>query len=131
MDIARQYETIFIAKPELSPDDIKTLSDKIKEIINQGAGQLAKFEEWGVRRLAYEVKKQNRGFYVFMGYFGSTKLVRELERNLKIDDRVIKYLTVKIGDASSAESVQPEAAATKAEPAGKTESKPQPPGEIS
>ncbi|MFH1146865.1 MAG: 30S ribosomal protein S6 [Pseudomonadota bacterium] len=131
MDIARQYETIFIAKPEISPDDLKGLGDKIKDIIDQGAGQLGKFEEWGVRRLAYEVRKQNRGFYFFTGYFGSTKLVRELERNLKIDDRVIKYLTVRIGDASSAETAQPEAGATKAEPGEKAEPKPQLPEEIS
>lgn len=102
----RRYETIFVARPDLSPDDLKTLFDKMTGIITQSNGQIVKFDEWGVRRLAYEVQKQSRGFYCFADYVGSQTLVKELERNLKIDDRVIKYLTVKTEDAFSPESLQ-------------------------
>lgn len=115
MGITRRYETIFIAKPELASDDLKTLADKMKAIMAQGGGQVVKFEEWGVRRLAYAVKKQIRGFYFFSDYAGDAALVKELERNLKIDDRVIKYLTVKAEDAFHPESLPVEAEEEKPE----------------
>jgi small subunit ribosomal protein S6 len=109
MGVPRRYETIFIAKPNLSPDDLKNLADKMRDIMVQGGGQSVKFDEWGVKRLAYAVKKHNQGFYFFTDYAGTPALVKELERNLKIDDRVIKYLTVKIEDAFHPESLQVEA----------------------
>ncbi len=108
MSVARRYETIFIARPELSPDDVKTLNEKVTDIIARGKGQVIKLDEWGVRRLAYEVKKQTRGFYCYLDYCGNQALVKELERNLKIDDRVMKYLTVKLEEAFSPESLQTE-----------------------
>lgn len=114
MGVPRRYETIFIAKPNLSPDDLKNLADKMKDIMVQGGGQIVKFDEWGVKRLAYAVKKHNQGFYFFTDYAGAPALVKELERNLKIDDRVIKHLTVKIEDALHAESPQVEAEEEKA-----------------
>ncbi|MDO9462172.1 MAG: 30S ribosomal protein S6 [Deltaproteobacteria bacterium] len=114
MGVPRRYETIFIAKPNLSPDDLKNLSDKMRDIMVQAGGQIVKFDEWGVRRLAYAVKKHNQGFYFFTDYAGAPALVKELERNLKIDDRVIKYLTVKLEDALPAESLQAEAEEEKA-----------------
>ncbi|TSA13898.1 MAG: 30S ribosomal protein S6 [Deltaproteobacteria bacterium] len=114
MGVPRRYETIFIAKPNLSPDDLKNLADKMKDIMVQGGGQIVKFDEWGVKRLAYAVKKHNQGFYFFTDYAGAPALVKELERNLKIDDRVIKYLTVKLEDALPAESLQAEAEEEKA-----------------
>jgi len=109
MGVPSRYETIFIAKPNLSPDDLKNLADKMRDVMVQGGGQIVKFDEWGVKRLAYAVKKHNQGFYFFTDYAGTPALVKELERNLKIDDRVIKYLTVKIEDALHAESLQVEA----------------------
>ncbi|MDP2992204.1 MAG: 30S ribosomal protein S6 [Deltaproteobacteria bacterium] len=114
MGVPRRYETIFIAKPNLSPDDLKNLADKMRDIMVQGGGQIVKFDEWGVKRLAYAVKKHNQGFYFFTDYAGAPALVKELERNIKIDDRVIKYLTVKIEDALHAESPQVEAEEEKA-----------------
>ncbi|MFZ5993926.1 MAG: 30S ribosomal protein S6 [Thermodesulfobacteriota bacterium] len=124
MGVPRRYETIFIAKPNLSPDDLKNLADKMKDIMVQSGGQIVKFDEWGVKRLAYAVKKHNQGFYFFTDYAGTPALVKELERNLKIDDRVIKYLTVKIEDALHAESLQVEAEEEKAKEEPASEDKP-------
>ncbi|MEW6327156.1 MAG: 30S ribosomal protein S6 [Thermodesulfobacteriota bacterium] len=109
MGTLRRYETIFIAKPNLPLDDLKNLAGKMRDIMLQGGGQIVKFDEWGVKRLAYEVKNYNQGLYFFTDYAGTPALVKELERNLKIDDRVIKYLTVKIEDAFHPESLQAEA----------------------
>lgn len=114
----RRYETIFIAKPQLSPDDSKNLAGKMTEIIVQGGGQIIKLDEWGVKRLAYVVKKQSQGLYFCTDYAGNPALVRELERNLKIDDRVIKYLTVKIEDALHPESLPTEPEEEKVEAKG-------------
>ncbi len=111
----RRYETIFISKPESPPDDIKNLATKMKDIITQGGGQIIKLDEWGVRRLAYNVKKHSRGFYFLADYAGDPPLVKELERNLKIDDRVIKYFTVKTEDAFHPESPQAETEEEKGE----------------
>ncbi len=109
MGVPRRYETIFIAKPNLPPDDLKNLADKMRDIMVQGGGQIVKFDEWGVKRLAYAVKKHNQGFYFFTDYASTPALVKELERNFKIDDRIIKYLTVKIEDAFHPDSPQVEA----------------------
>ncbi len=118
MTDTRRYETIFIAKPELAPDDLKGLTDKVRDIVTQGAGQIVKLDEWGVRRLAYVVKRQSRGYYYFLDYAAGQALVKELERNLKIDDRVIKFLTVKVEDAFQSDVVVAGAGEEETEQAG-------------
>lgn len=113
----RRYETIFIAKADLTPEDLKALTEKVQGIINQAGGQITKFDEWGIRRLAYEVRRQTRGFYCFIEYGAGEALIKELERNLKIDDRVIRYLTIMAEDIFHPESIQATSEELKQEPA--------------
>lgn len=94
----REYETIYILRPELTNDAISQVNTKIRGVIETGGGQLIKVENWGKRRLAYEVKKQLKGIYLFFNYLGGSQLVEEVERNLRLSDQVIRYYTIKAGE---------------------------------
>ena len=90
----RRYETIFIADPDLQDDARKTLFDKFKNLLVQEKGILVDFDDWGNRKLAYEIKKKPRGHYVCMTYGGTGEIVKELERNFRLDDKIMKFMTV-------------------------------------
>ena len=90
----KRYETIAIVNPDVSPDERVILFDKCQDIIRQKNGTLFELDEWGTRKLAYEIKKKLRGYYVRFDYCGNGDLVQELERSFRIDERVLKFLTV-------------------------------------
>jgi small subunit ribosomal protein S6 len=92
----RKYETIYIVKPDLAEEDLKALTDKVQDVIAGNNGELKRLEDWGIRKLAYAIKKSPRGRYVYLRYDGVETLVAELERRLRLDDRILRYLTVKI-----------------------------------
>lgn len=110
----RRYETIFIVDPDLSEEDRVSLLDRFKEIIPQQEGVLIEEDLWGVRKLAYDIKKKPRGFYARLDYCGTAKVVDELERFSRIDDRVMKYLTVQLDADADVEKIQADIAAAKA-----------------
>jgi small subunit ribosomal protein S6 len=90
----RRYETVLIVNAELAEEQRLSLFDKLKGLVSEDQGMLVKFDEWGHKRLAYEIKKQTRGYYVLMDLCGDGALVKEIERNMRLDDRVLKYMTV-------------------------------------
>ncbi len=90
----RKYETIFIIDPDLSSDERTPLLVRIKDLIPQQGGLLIKVDEWGSQKLAYEIKKKARGYYVLLNYCGTSALVDEIERLFRIDDRILKYMSV-------------------------------------
>jgi len=94
----RRYETVYIANPNLEDEALKEVVDKFSDLIKKNEGSLVKVDEWGKRKLAYEVKRFDKGYYVLLDFCGLPEMVTELERNLKLDDRVLKYLTVKVDD---------------------------------
>ena len=104
----RQYETLFIVTPDSSEEDLKAVATKIKGVVTGMNGIVASYDEQGKKKLAYSVKKQNKGYYVLMDYVGSADIVSEIERNMRLDDRVLKYLTVKLADQVDPESIEPE-----------------------
>jgi small subunit ribosomal protein S6 len=93
---SREYETIFILNPDLTNDAIEQVASRFTEVITRLDGKLLKAENWGRRRLAYTVKKFPKGFYVYLRYLGYSDMVHELERNMRMLEPVIKYLTVKL-----------------------------------
>jgi small subunit ribosomal protein S6 len=111
----RRYETVFIMNPELSGDQHQLLFDKLNGLVPEDQGTLVKLDEWGHKRLAYEIKKHTRGYYVLMDFCGDGALVQEIERNLRLDDRVLKYVTVLKDEAVDLEAVKAEIEAAKAE----------------
>ena len=116
----RRYETILVAHVDLSEDELTTLIDRYSAVVKGQKGIPVKVERWGKRRLAYLIKKQQRGFYILIDFAGESAVVNELERNLKIDDKILKFMTVLKDDAVDAGALQKEIeeAATKT---GKTE----------
>lgn len=94
----KRYETIYIVNPNLDADSIKEVITKFSEQIKKLKGYIVKVNEWGKRRLAYEVKRFDKGYYVMLDFCGLPGVIKELERGLKLDDRVLKYLTVKVGE---------------------------------
>jgi len=90
----RRYETIVIIDPDLSDEGRAPVLDRVTQLIPQFDGTLILVDEWGGKNLAYEIKKKSRGFYIRVDYCGNGALVSEIERNFRIDDRVLKFMTV-------------------------------------
>ena len=101
----RYYETLFIINPDLAEDEITAVVEKFTGILTDAGAMMVKVDPWGRRRLAYEVKKFTKGFYVLMEYGAEPAAVAEMERIFKIDEQVIRYLTVKKSDEFDAEEV--------------------------
>lgn len=110
----RRYETIAIIDPDLSEDDRSSLLTRIKDIITEQDGVMITEDLWGTKKLAYEIKKKPRGYYARYDYCGMGPLVDELERSFRIDDRVMKYLTVQLDPDADVEQLQAELAAAQA-----------------
>jgi len=92
----RMYETIFIVKPDLGDDETKVLTTKLQDVIDSMQGDFKRLEDWGSRKLAYPISKCNRGRYYYLRFDGDAGLIAELERRLRLDDRVLRYQSVKI-----------------------------------
>jgi small subunit ribosomal protein S6 len=102
----RHYETLYLLNPDLSEDEYKAETAKFPEIIEKNKGVLIKAEEWGKRSLAYDVKKFDKGFYILLDYCGDGGLVSEIERNFKLDERVLKYQTLKLSEHADVEALR-------------------------
>ena len=111
----RRYETIFIIDPEISDENRDLLFDRLRNIILQRDGFLVMFDEWGTRKLAYEIKKRARGYYLRLDYCGTGTLVDEIERFSRIDDRILKYMSVLLEKDVDLERLKEEAALAEAE----------------
>jgi small subunit ribosomal protein S6 len=92
----RMYETIYIVQPDLGDEEIKTLSTKVQDIIANMNGDFKRLEDWGVRKLAYPINKSPRGRYFYLRFDGDSPLIAELERRLRLDDKVYRYQSVKL-----------------------------------
>jgi len=91
---SREYETIYILRSDVDADTADKVQGRVAEVVARDNGKLVKVEAWGRRRLAYPVAKQKKGVYVYVKYIGRGGLVHELERNLKLQDSVLKFQTV-------------------------------------
>jgi len=120
----RRYETMVIVDPDLPSEKRDPLLERMEEIISQQGGMLISCDDWGTRKLAYEIKKKSRGHYLRLDYCGSGDLVSELERFYRIDDRVMKYMTIlldKEADIDAIKAQMAEAAAHEESEASSTE----------
>ena len=95
----REYETIFILAPDSDSDQIKQINERVRGVVEDGKGRLLRVENWGKRKLAFEIRKHARGIYLYWRYLSPPPLVAEIERNLRMLDPVIRYMTVKIDDS--------------------------------
>ncbi len=117
----RRYETIFILDPDVSEEQRGAVFGRLSDLMDQKKGLQVVLDEWGNRKLAYEIKKKNRGYYVRLDYCGTGELVDEIERFFRIDDRLLKYMTIVLDKDADLEAVKQEMAdaAAKVEAAAK------------
>jgi small subunit ribosomal protein S6 len=94
----RRYESVVILDPDLTDDDIRQFTERYTALIKNNNGETIKVEDWGKKKLAYLVKKREMGRYILFDYVASAEVIIEVERNFKIDEEVIKYLSVKLDD---------------------------------
>jgi len=102
----RKYETIIILQPDLGEDDISVVTGKIQDVITSYKGELFRLDDWGIRKLAYSIRKCARGRYYYVRYDGVPTMIAELERRLRLDEKVLRYQSVNITDEP--EKVVPE-----------------------
>lgn len=101
----RRYETIFILRPSLNEKEIDTVVDMVLGVIADTDGKIIDLNRWGMKKLAYTIKKETQGFYVFIDYSGTPAAVSEIERRFRIDDTVLRYMTVKTSEDISDEQI--------------------------
>jgi small subunit ribosomal protein S6 len=89
------YENTIIAKQDLAENDLKTIRDKYNKIINSSSGKVIKIEEWGLLNLAHKIKNYKKGFYIHYKFEGNNTTLKEIDKKIKIDGSIIRYLTVK------------------------------------
>jgi len=89
----RKYESLFILRPDLEESKRVELIEKFKAIVNAD-GEIGTVEEWGMRKLAYEIEKFREGYYVLFNFKANTTLPTELERNFKIAEEVVRYVVI-------------------------------------
>ncbi|MBC8199207.1 MAG: 30S ribosomal protein S6 [Desulfobacterales bacterium] len=110
----RRYETIVIIDPDLSNEQRLPIFEKLKDLIAKQDGFLVIVDEWGDKRLAYEIKKRSHGYYVCLDFCGTGALVNEIERFFRIDDRVLKYMTVLLDKDADVERIKEQMAEAEA-----------------
>ena len=100
----REYETIFLVKPDLTDDNVDKLKERVRGIVGREGGKVLRFTVWGKKKTAFPIAKQPRAIYVHASYLGGTGLVAELERNLRNYDEVTRFLSTKLADEVDPES---------------------------
>jgi small subunit ribosomal protein S6 len=106
----RRYESVWVVNGDLPEEEAKATIDKFTRIISTQGGVLVGVDEWGRRKLAYKIQGTTRGYYVVADFAGLPGTVKELERNYRIDDRIIRYHTLKKADKVNLEALQAEMA---------------------
>jgi small subunit ribosomal protein S6 len=101
----RRYETIFILRPSAGEEEINKIIESTTQIILDENGSIIEMNKWGMKKLAYLIKKESLGYYVFCDYAGTPAAVAEIERKFRIDDAVLKYMTVKIAASITEEGI--------------------------
>ena len=106
----KRYETIVIIDPDLSKEAEAPILERVNDLIPQLNGMLVETDDWGIKKLAYDIKKKNRGHYVRLDFCGDGALVQEMERFFKIDDKVMKFMTVLLDEDADLDAIQAEMA---------------------
>jgi len=104
----RHYENTFILRPNLGEDQFTEVIDRTCAIITDDGGTIINIDRWGIKRLAYEIKKEVQGYYVNLNFAAPGKTINEIERIFRIDDRLLRYLTIKLADSMDQDAITKE-----------------------
>ena len=102
-----QYETLFVLHPELPEAQVRETIDRVKRLIEGMDGQVTETQDWGMRDLAYPIRKQPRGTYVLVQYTARPDVVKELERTMKLADEILRFISVRVPEAKKANQRAP------------------------
>ncbi len=89
------YENTIVAKQDLGEKDLKIIKDKYNEVINNSSGKVIKIEDWGLINLANKIKNYKKAFYIHFKFEGNNKTLTEMEKKIRVDRSIIRFLTVK------------------------------------
>jgi small subunit ribosomal protein S6 len=92
------YETVFIARQDVSAKQVEDLAEGFAKIVNDNGGKLKNTESWGLRNLAYKIKKNRKGHYTLMHFDAPPKAMAEMERNIGLSEDVLRFMTVSIDE---------------------------------
>ncbi len=98
LNTQREYETVTILRPDTGKVQIKALIERIQGVVKKQAGELLKIDSWGMRVLAYPVAHQRKGIYLYWRILGGSDMVAEIERNLRLSDRVMRFYSIRVDD---------------------------------
>lgn len=90
------YETVFIARQDVSTKQVDDMAKAFGKIVNDNGGSLKKTESWGLRNLAYRIKKNRKGHYTLMHFDAPPAAIAEMERNIRLNEDVLRHLTVRL-----------------------------------
>lgn len=107
------YESVLIARQDLGASQINTLVSDFSEVIKKEGGEVVKVDNWGLKNLAYRIKKNRKGYYVLLNIVAPAKAVAEYERLIRLNEDIIRYMTVKVEDFNN-EAAEEEAAVAEA-----------------
>jgi small subunit ribosomal protein S6 len=99
------YETVFIARQDISSQQVETLTELMSGFVTDGEGTVAKVENWGLRNLAYKVKKNRKGHYVLMNIDAPIAAVKEMERNMLLNEDILRHMTIRVEELEEDDSV--------------------------
>ncbi len=119
----RRYEAVIIIEPDVADDEVKALSEKFGDLIKSHDGEVIKIEDWGIKKLAYLVRKRDKGRYILFDFVSGPTLISEIERQFKISENIMKYLTVKLDEDVDLEAFK--SAGEVEEPVGEVSEVPQ------
>jgi len=103
----RTYEVMYIAQADTAEDDITKLNDGIQKLVETEGGSIVKIDNIGRKKLAYEIKRKKEGYYVLLEIQGSGKEIAEIERRFRVNDTIVRYITVRVDeDRKAAEKVR-------------------------
>ena len=99
------YESVYIARPDISSAQVEALTQRLTEIIESGGGRVTKNEYWGLKNLAYRIKKNRKGHYSLLNIDAPSDAVGEYERNMRLSEDVLRYLTVRVDELDENPSI--------------------------
>lgn len=99
------YECVFIARQDLSPNQVEDLLSHYKDVITKHDGAISKTEYWGLKKMAYPIKKNSRGHYTLMNIEATADAVNEMERQMRLSEDVLRYLTINVEELEESPSI--------------------------
>lgn len=103
------YECVILARQEVSAPQVETLVEELSSVVSQGGGSVSKKEFWGLRNIAYRVKKNRKAHYVLLNIDSPSPAVKEMERQMSLNEDVLRYLTIRVDELEEGPSAMMQA----------------------